>query len=96
MKISSDIESRLPPEFKTEATKNVVQQATSIAWGMLTLSPPAVLTCSPQQYSDEYHEWSGNQDTDDYTLGYYRPIMLYHCNGNVAVKGRVCNKGLIK
>ena len=66
----------------------LIEDATTVAWEMLTLIPPPVL-CSPQKFSETYQQVVGNNKIKEkhYRLSYYRPVMLYSAHGSVAVRG---------
>lgn len=66
----------------------LIEDATTVAWEMLTLVPPPVL-CSPQEFSESYQQVVGNNKIKEkhYRLSYYRPVMLYNAHGSVAVRG---------
>ena len=70
-----------------------VEDATTVAWEMLTLIPPPVL-CSPERFSDNYQQVVGSTKSIGkyYRLLYYRPVMLYDAHGSVAVKGIACKE----
>ena len=72
---------------------NIVAEATSVAWEMLTLVPPVIL-CTPEKFSNNWHEVVGKPCVKGgyYKLSYYRPLMLYHAHGHVAVKAIVGKK----
>lgn len=78
-----------------ERFNNTIKQAVEMAWDMLSMNPPAVLSSFHMEYNDEFHELSGVQPDvgDNYVLTYYRPFMLYHSCGGVATKARVVKKG---
>ena len=83
-------------ELSTTHTKllsRTVAEATSMAWDMLTLVPPAIL-CTPEKLSENWHEVVGKPCVkgSHYKLSYYRPLMLYHAHGPVAVKAIVGKK----
>ena len=67
---------------------DLIENATTVAWEMLTLIPPPVLCC-PEKFSDKYQQVVGNTKGIGkyYSLFYYRPVMLYDARGSVAVKG---------
>ena len=66
----------------------LIEDATTVAWEMLTLIPPPVL-CSPQKFDEDYQQVIGNNKIKEkhYRLSYYRPVMLYNAHGSVAVRG---------
>ena len=94
MAISFEVQA-LIDEFKlpitcTEPLNEVAASATSVAWDMLTLVPPSIL-CTPEKFSDDWHKVVGKPCVKGrhYKLSYYRPLMLYHAHGPVAVKAIV-------
>ena len=68
----------------------LIENATTVAWEMLTLIPPPVL-CSPEKFSEDYQQVVGNTKGigRHYRLSYCRPVMLYNAHGTVAVRGIV-------
>ena len=81
------------PEGIAEGIEGIavlIEEATTIAWEMLTLIPPPVL-CSPQKFSEDYQQVVGSTKGIGryYRLSYYRPVMLYSAHGSVAVRGIV-------
>ena len=66
----------------------LIEDATTVAWEMLTLIPPPVL-CSPEKFDECYQLVVGKNKIKEkhYRLSYYRPVMLYSAHGSVAVKG---------
>ena len=66
-----------------------------MAWEMLTLVPPAIL-CSPEKFSERWHQALGMPVRSHYTLSYYRPLMLHHARGSVAVRAIVRKKASTK
>ena len=81
------------PTTHTEPLSRAVAEATGMAWDMLTLVPPAIL-CTPEKYSEDWQEVVSKScvEGDHYTLSYYRPLMLFHAHGPVAVKAIVGKK----
>ena len=71
----------------------LIEDATAVAWEMLTLIPPPVL-CSPEKFSEKYQQVVGNTEGIGryYRLSYYTPVMLYSAHGTVAVRGIVCKE----
>ena len=76
-----------PDEIPEDITV-LIENATNIAWEMLTLIPPPVF-CSPQKFNEDYQQVVGNTKGIGtyYRLSYCRPVMLYSAHGSVAVKG---------
>ena len=87
------LESHKLPTTHTAYLDELVADATRVAWDMLTLVPPAIL-CTPEKFSEDWHEVVGKPCVkgSHYKLSYYRPLMLYHAHGPVAVKGIVGKK----
>ena len=81
------------PGTHTALLSRAVAEATSMVWDMLTLVPPAIL-CTPEKFSEDWHEVVSTPRVkgSHYTLSYYRPLMLYHAHGHVAVKAIVGKK----
>ena len=78
------------PTTHIELFGKVEAMAISVAWDMLTLVPPAIL-CMPEKFSETWHEVVGKPCVKGahYRLSYYRPLMLYHAHGTVAVRAIV-------
>ena len=80
---------KLPDEIPKDIAV-LIEDATTVAWEMLTLIPPPVL-CSPEKFNEDYQQVVGNTKGIGryYRLSYCRPVMLYNAHGAVAVRGIV-------
>ena len=80
---------------KVEAVKKYVQEAVDLTYKMLTLLPPLVVTVYPEEYKEELHDTNRltwDESGGSHKLVYYRPILVYGNQLNVAMKGLVGNQ----
>ena len=74
--------------------KEHVIKAVRLSQNMLTLIPPLIVL-EPQYYDESQHDmfrktWDETKESD-HLLYYYRPVLVYGVDENVAVKGLVAN-----
>lgn len=89
-------ESRQHPD----KVREVIREATQIAWKMVTLTPPAIVF-QPHRYDPQWHEMEASRLTPQmcnkhFDLIYYRPILLFGADGQVACNGSVSKRAHAK
>lgn len=81
--------------LKGEAVKKYVQEAVDLTYKMLTLLPPLVVTVYPEEYKEELHDTNRltwDESDESHKLIYYRPLLVYGNQLQVAARGLVGNK----
>ena len=93
IKSCQEFEQALGGRDSHDAIQSLVSGAVTIAWNMVTLTPPALLW-EPPMYSEHWHdkqskaEWKVEAG-EHFDLVYFRPVLLYGADGTLGHRGSV-------